>query len=245
VGKGAPDAIISPGRASAALVGLTAPGQPPILPAAAWWPQGRGETTSRPSSQLCCILPMSPCHRAHAPPVYLHLCTGAPLRFAPLHHPPRSAALAAILWASEPLAPPPVPVSPYPRVPSRLRRAHLCTFAQELRSDLHLCTIHRCPRSHSPSLWASEPLVNRASEPLGLPRAPCGSAAPTFAPLHRSSAPLCTFAPSAAAPSRPLCRRAQLLASSPLFVFSVQAGRKACGKGSAPVTRDQGSLPSG
>jgi len=42
---------------------------------------------------------------------------------------------------------PRVPMSPCPRAPWRLRRAHLCTFAQELRSDLHLCTaFYLCPQ---------------------------------------------------------------------------------------------------
>ena len=55
------------------------------------------------------------------------------------------------LWASEPLACIAVSlahVSTCQHAPLRLRRAHFCTFAQELRSDLHFCTV---------SLPASDP----------------------------------------------------------------------------------------
>ena len=61
-------------------------------------------------------------------------------------------------------------------------RAHLSTFAQELRSDLHLRTVSL----HLP--------YTRYSSQLFPSRAP---PAPTFPLLHRSSAPICTFARSA------------------------------------------------
>ena len=90
---------------------------------------------------------------------------------------PRSAALAASLWASAALPnPAPAPVS----VPGIL---HLCTFAQEIRSDLHLLhnlprplasqplvPVSPCPRAPSRlrRVLPSGQLINRASEPLGL-----------------------------------------------------------------------------
>ena len=102
-------------------------------------------------------------------------------------------------------------------LPLPLFSSHLCTFAQELRSDLHLCTVSlSCGRGATasrPSTDAREPCRASLTSPhqgertprsgaptyLILPPATRGrhlppETIPTFALLHRSSAPICTFA---------------------------------------------------
>jgi hypothetical protein len=62
---------------------------------------------------------------------------------------------------------PPVLVSSC-RASSRLRRTHLCTFAQEHRSDLHLCTASDVSRSGQPALCSTDQLMLPRPEPPGL-----------------------------------------------------------------------------
>ena len=90
---------------------------------------------------------------------------------------------------------------------------HLCTFAQELRSDLHLCTVSLSSlptgqlinrSTNAASLCSTAPLT---SEPLAW-LAPALALALslqqfTFALLHRSSAPICTFARCLCLPCQP------------------------------------------
>jgi len=102
---------------------------------------------------------------------------------------------------------------PYPSPVTMDYCRYFCTFAQELRSDLHLCTVS-CPRALVPS---ASPLVNvspcqrvpsrkrvspchrahvspRASACPHVTMPTCPLAATPRSPLHRSSAPICTFA---------------------------------------------------
>ena len=100
-----------------------------VPPAAAWWPQGRGRTTSCPHrsrrrrAPTSCCLCFAACQRASSSP-------------------------------ARPLAASAPPYTQYSILP-------YATFAQELRSDLHLCTV-------SLSLLPTGPLINRSTSVASL-----------------------------------------------------------------------------
>ena len=99
--------------------------------------------------------------QAPAAPPQLHLCTA-------IAHVPSSP---RVLWHR--------PMSTCHRAsvsPRALARAHLCTFAQELRSDLHLCTV-------SPLSLPASPLCFVPSCPPAL----VSSSDALWPPCHRAS----------------------------------------------------------
>jgi hypothetical protein len=141
-----------------------------------------------------------------------HLCTGRrPVcTFALTLSGPR------VLRPSCPRCMPHAPMSPCPRAPSRLRRAHLCTGAPLRFAPLHclslaltlppLPTCQLVNRPASVPLWPTGPLINRSTlrpfwstEPLSLrasrltlrPSCPPALVSSMYAPCPRVTLPTC------------------------------------------------------